>query len=225
MKSFKIAFFVILFLILFINIMNVTAKPYDNGLVNGTVYYNDQEATVFDAVLKVGEPFTIKAVFLLKKNVDISTGLSASGFDVRANSQPFEIISFPDEFSPTAKIANNNVGYTKTVREWNHTAGETVEIKWILKPTEVGKGWTIPLNIAFNFYDRDKRKEVPFSFTVANIEIKNEYYAGASSPQHSLFNPQNPLPTQPHNPNPPPSPPRSSPSLRCLRSGAGGAGK
>jgi sarcinarray family protein len=142
---------------------NVSAV--ENDLVEYEVYYNGRVTTVYDAELKVGEPATIKAVVYLKKNVDVSTALSASGFGYKNVDQPFEVIKGSSEFTDTA-------------REFGHNAGETVTFEWIVQPTDEAAGWTIPLNIAFTFYDRDEKVGYPFSFTAANIVIHDEHYSG-----------------------------------------------
>ncbi len=142
---------------------NVSA--FENEFTNGSVYFNEKQCTVYDAELKVGEPATIKAVVYLKKNVDVSTALSASGFGYKNVDQPFEVIKGSSEFTDTA-------------REFDHNAGETVTFEWIVRPTDEAAGWTIPLNIAFTFYDRDEKEGYPFKFTAANIVVHNEHYSG-----------------------------------------------
>jgi len=142
---------------------NVSA--FDNEFANGSVYFNEKQCTVYDAELKVGEPATIKAVIYLKKNVDVSTRMSASGFGFKNVDQPFEVIKGPSEF-------------TEVAREFNHSAGETVTFEWIIQPTDEAAGWTIPLNIVLKFYDRDEKEGYPFSFTAANIMVHDEHYSG-----------------------------------------------
>jgi sarcinarray family protein len=139
-----------------------------NELVEYEVYYNDQTATVFDADLKVGEPATIRAVVYLKKNVDVSTGLTATGFKYDDPNQPYEVIEGPSEF-------------IKSAREFGHNASETVTFEWIICPTDVAAGWTIPLNIDFTFYDRDEKEGFPIEFTAANICVSNEHYSGSTA--------------------------------------------
>ena len=142
---------------------NVSA--FENEFTNGSVYFNEKQCTVYDAELKVGEPATIKAVVYLKKNVDVSTAISASGFGFKNVDQPFEVIKGPSEF-------------TENAREFGHNAGETVTFEWIVQPTDKAAGWTIPLNIAFKFYDRDEKEGYPMAFTAANIVIHDEQYSG-----------------------------------------------
>jgi len=152
----------LLFVLIYLT-CNVSA--FENELANGSVYFNDKKCTVYDAELKVGEPATIKAVVYLKKNVDVSTGITASGFGYKNVDQPFEVIEGPSEF-------------TRTAREFDHNAGETVTFEWIVQPTDKAAGWTIPLNIDFTFYDRDEKEyENPY-FTVAHIMVHDEHYSG-----------------------------------------------
>jgi len=142
---------------------NVSA--FDNELANGSVYFNGKQCTVYDAELKVGEPATIKVVVYLKKNVDVSTGFKATGFDRKIKDQPFEVIEGPSEF-------------TEVARDFNHSAGETVTFEWIVRPTDEAAGWTIPLNIALTFYDRDEKESENLYFTAASIMVHDEHYSG-----------------------------------------------
>jgi len=142
---------------------NVSA--FENEFANGSVYFNEKKCTVYDAELKVGEPATIKAVVYLKKNVDVSTAITASGFGFKNIDQPFEVIKGPSEF-------------TENAREFGHNTGETVTFEWIVQPTDKAAGWTIPLNIAFKFYDRDEKEGYPMEFTAANIMVHEEHYSG-----------------------------------------------
>ena len=141
---------------------NVSAG--ENDLVEYEVYYNGEVTTVYDAELKVGEPATIKAVVYLKKNVDVSTAITASGWGFKNVDQPFEVIKGPSEF-------------TEIAREFNHSAGETVTFEWIVEPTDKAAGWTIPLNIEFKFYDRDEKEGYPMAFTAASIMVPDEHYS------------------------------------------------
>ena len=153
-------------MILFIGILLINnVNAFENEFTNGSVYFNEKKCTVYDAELKVGEPATIKAVVYLKNNVDVSTGITASGFGFKNVDQPFEVIKGPSEF-------------TETAREFGHNAGETVTFEWIVRPTDEAAGWTIPLNIDFTFYDRDEKEyENPY-FTVAHIMVHDEHYSG-----------------------------------------------
>ena len=145
-----------------------------NELVEYEVYYNNQTATVFDADLKIGEPATIKAVVYLKKNVDVSTGITATGFGFKNIDQPYKVIEGPSEF-------------TETARQFGHNATETVTFEWIICPTDIAAGWTIPLNIDFKFYDRDEKEGFPICFTAANICVSDEQYSGSAT--HTITDP------------------------------------
>ncbi len=160
MKQLKI--FILLYILVYLT-CNVNA--FENEFANGSVYFNEKQCTVYDAELKVGEPATIKAVVYLKKNIDVSTAISASGFGFKNVDQPFEVIEGPSEF-------------TEVAREFGHNAGETVIFEWIVRPTDKAAGWTIPLNIEFKFYDRDEKEGYPMAFTAANIMVHDEHYSG-----------------------------------------------
>ena len=155
----------LLFVLIYLT-CNVSA--FDNEFANGSVYFNDKKCTVYDAELKVDEPATIRAVVYLKKNVDVSTAITASGWGFINVDQPFEVIKGPSEF-------------TEVAREFDHNAGETVTFEWIVRPTDEAAGWTIPLNIVLKFYDRDEKEGYPLSFTAASIMVPDEHYSGPAS--------------------------------------------
>jgi sarcinarray family protein len=160
---------IIICLILIVSISLISnVNAFDNEYANGSVYFNDQKATIYDAKLKVGEPATIKAVVYLKKNVDVSTGLTATGFRFNDPNQPYEVIEGPSEF-------------VKSAREFGHNAVETVTFEWVICPTDIAAGWTIPLNIDFKFYDRDEKEGYPIYFTAANICVPDEQSSGSVS--------------------------------------------
>ena len=163
MENMKLVKKIMLLFVLIYLTCNVSA--FENEFANGSVYFNDKKCTVYDAELKLGEPATIRAVVYLKKNVDVSTAISASGFGFKNVDQPFEVIEGPSEF-------------TEVAREFDHNAGETVTFEWIVQPTDKAAGWTIPLNIVFKFYDRDEKEGYPFEFTAANIVVHDEHYSG-----------------------------------------------
>ena len=156
-----------LILIVSISLIN-SVTAFETEYANGSVYFNDQKATVYDANLKVGEPATIKAIVYLKKNVDVSTGLTATGFRFNDPNQPYKVIEGPSEF-------------VKSAREFGYNATETVTFEWIICPTDIAAGWTIPLNIDFNFYDRDEKEDNPIYFTVANICVPDEHSSGSAA--------------------------------------------
>ncbi|MEA3295519.1 MAG: sarcinarray family MAST domain-containing protein [Euryarchaeota archaeon] len=162
-----------LILIVSISLMD-NVNAVENELVEYEVYYNDQVTTVYDADLKVGEPATIKAVVYLKKNVDVSTGITATGFGFKNIDQPYKVIEGPSEF-------------TETARQFGHNATETVTFEWVICPTDIAAGWTIPLNIDFKFYDRDEKEGFPICFTAANICVSDEQYSGSAT--HTITDP------------------------------------
>ena len=163
MKKLRIFILICILICLIFN-----ANAVENELVEYEVYYNDQVTTVYDANLKVGEPATIKAVIYLKKNIDVSTGLTATGFKDEDPNQPYKVIEGPSEFVETA-------------REFGHNATETVTFEWVICPTDIAAGWTIPLNIDFTFYDRDEKEGYPIYFTVANICVPYEHSSGSAT--------------------------------------------
>ena len=71
--------------------------------------------------------------------------------------------------------------FVKTARHHGHNAGETVTFEWIICPTDVAAGWTVPLNIDFKFFDRDEKEGFPIYFTVANICVSDEQYSGSAA--------------------------------------------
>ena len=153
---------VLLFVMIYLT-YNVSA--FDNEFANGSVYFNDKKCTVYDAELKVGEPATIKAVVYLKKNIDVSTAITASGFGFK-------------NVSPACEGYKGASEFTENARELGQNAWKTRTSEWIVRPTDEATGWTIPLNIAFKFYDRDEKEGYPLEFTAANIMVHDERYSG-----------------------------------------------
>ena len=147
----------------------------ENDLVIYEVYYNSQPATVYNAELKVGEPFIVIVEAYLKKDTEITAVLYATGFN-KDEVQPFEVIEGPSKLNENA-------------RDFDKKAGENVSFKWKLKPTNAWAGGIIPLNIAFNFYDPIEKQGNPLTFTVANIFIKNEQYSGPATDPSSTDQP------------------------------------
>jgi sarcinarray family protein len=161
MDNMKIRTILLIFmLILLLGKVNAS----ENDLVIYEVYYNSQPATVYNAELKVGEPFIVIVEAYLKKDTEITAVLYATGFN-KDEVQPFEVIEGPSKLNENA-------------RDFDKIAGENVSFKWKLKPTNAWAGGIIPLNIAFNFYDPIEKQGNPLTFTVANIFIKNEQYSG-----------------------------------------------
>jgi len=177
-----------LVLSLFVLTTLVVADDF-KGMVDVEVYFNNQTATVDNATLKIGEPFTVKAVIKLKKDVFTSAKLSAAGFK-DGEPQPYEVVDGPSKFT---EIADDLLAGKDTVVPENviHKTGQTIEWEWKLKPTNVWSGGTAPIDIDFSFYDIEKAKGYPLSFTVANIYISNEPYtsgaAAPSQPEMSVF--------------------------------------
>lgn len=165
-----------LILALFVIVGLASADDF-KGLTDVEVYFNDQVATVDNATLKVGEPFTVKAVIKAKKVLDIGVKLTASGFK-DDEPQPYEVISGPSQFAKSTGVDNI-------------TQGNETTFEWKLKPTSVWAGGTTPLDISFSFYDISRAKGYPLSFTVANIYISKETYTGSaaapSQPEMSVF--------------------------------------
>jgi len=173
----------IIMLLCVMGLLTCNVSAVENDLVEYEVYYNNKVTTVYDADLKVGETATIKAVVYLKKNVDVSTGITASGWGFENVDQPFEVIKGPSEF-------------TEVAREFNHSAGETVTFEWTVRPTDEAAGWTIPLNIAFTFYDRDEKESENPYFTAANIMVPDKHNSGPA-PTHTTTDPSSTNQTSP----------------------------
>jgi MAST domain-containing protein len=156
------------------------------GIADVEVYFNDQVATVDNATLRVGEPFTVKTVIVLKKDIfAVDTKLSAAGFKDE-EPQPYETIT-----TPPNETLKSNTKFTSYYGELNKKTGDTIVFEWALKPTNVWAGGRAPLDITISFYDAAKSKSYPLSFTVANIYISKETYTGSaaapSQPEMSVF--------------------------------------
>lgn len=165
----KIKSVIWLSLILFLLTSLSTARDW-KGLADVEVYFNDQNETVDNVSLRVGEPFYVKVVIQPKKEICFGVALSASGFK-EDEPQPYQITKGEGKFG--GPFVNYGC---------NLSVGDTYDYEWIIQPTNVWAGGNAPLNIDLDFYDKQKQKDYPLYFTVANIYISKETYAGAVAP-------------------------------------------
>ncbi len=146
--------------------MPFPTSAFEGALAKGTVYFNDQKATVDNATLKIGEPFNVKAIIIAKKDIDLGFELSVSGFGSQEKN-PYEVIEGPSKLNE-AKMQRNI------------PIGENVTLEWRLKATDAWLGFA-PLNIDFSIYDSKTHKEhETVGFTIVNAYISNEYYQGVT---------------------------------------------
>ena len=102
-------------------------------------------------------------------------------FDLNVKSKILKYIihlTSPYKMLKLFEVIKGSSEFTDVARDFGHNAGETVTFEWIVQPTEKAAGWTIPLNIAFKFYDRDKREGYPLSLKAPNIMVHDEHYSG-----------------------------------------------
>lgn len=143
-----------------------TTQAFEGTLAKGTVYFNDQKATVDNATLRIGEPFTVRAEVTTKENITVSLKLSASGFREKEK-QPYEVIEG-----------------TSALNQWydklNVAKSTNLTFTWKLKPSDAWSGGTAPLNIDFTIHPSKGGDSETVGFTVVNAYISKDYYQGAA---------------------------------------------
>ena len=143
--------------ILLISISNCTAAENEFGIVYA--WSNDEPATVEGMVLKINEPFTVKATIESKIDGNIYVLLSEPGVTTA-----YEVIEGPSEMDEYIDNMNIESGWKTTYI-------------WKLKPNGDWTNGNAPINLFVQFdqsFD-DIRK---IRFTIANPHILDEQYSG-----------------------------------------------
>jgi sarcinarray family protein len=143
--------------ILLISISNCTAAENEFGIV--TAWSNDELATVEGMVLKINEPFIVKATIESKIDGNIYVLLSEPGV-----TNAYEVIEGPSEMDEYIDNMNIESGWKTTYI-------------WKLKPNGDWTNGNAPINlfVQFNKAHDDVRK---IRFTIANPHILDEQYSG-----------------------------------------------
>ncbi|NOR48064.1 MAG: sarcinarray family MAST domain-containing protein [Methanosarcinaceae archaeon] len=147
----------IIVLIMFLS-QHAFADPVENdfGVVNA--WYNDQEATVENVQLKVGEPAEITVSINSKIDCNVYVELTNPLVTV-----PYVVINGPSKID-------------ESIDNYGVEAGWEKKYTWIIKPNGEWTQGTAPINIFVQFSDRgDYRTE---EFTIANPYILDEHYSG-----------------------------------------------
>jgi sarcinarray family protein len=145
--------------ILLISISNCTAAENEFGIVYA--WSNDEPATVEGMVLKINEPFTVKATVESKIDGNIYVRLYEPGV-----TNAYEVVEGPseiDEFIDNMKIESS----------WKTT------YVWKLKPNGDWTNGNAPINLFVEFsksYDDDRK----IDFTIANPYILDEQFSGST---------------------------------------------
>ena len=140
-----------------ISISNCTAAENEFGIVYA--WFNEEPATVEGMILKINEPFTVKATIESMIDGNIYVLLSEPGVTTA-----YEVIEGPskmDEYIDNMKIESG----------WKTT------YVWKLKPNGDWTNGNAPINlfVQFNKAHDDVRK---IRFTIANPYILDEHYSG-----------------------------------------------
>jgi len=141
---------------LLISISNCTAAENEFGIVYA--WSNDEPATVEGMVLKINEPFTVKATVESKIDGDICVRLYEPGI-----TNAFEVVEGPSEIDEFIKNLNVESGWKTTYI-------------WKLKPNGDWTNGNAPINLFVEFsksYDDDRK----IDFTIANPQILDEQYS------------------------------------------------
>jgi len=146
-------------LIIFININLATAEPMekDYGIVNA--WFDEEEATVENIQLKVGEPVEIKVDITSKINGYISLKLTNP-----LVTESYKVVSGPSNIDEWIDISNIESGWTNTYI-------------WVIEPTGEWTSGNAPIDIFVEFgktYNDDEH----YKFTIANPYIFDEHHSG-----------------------------------------------
>ncbi|MCD4765053.1 MAG: sarcinarray family MAST domain-containing protein [Methanosarcinales archaeon] len=142
--------------ILLICISNCTAAENEFGIVSA--WSNDEPATVEGMILKINEPFTVKATVESKIDANIYVRLYEPGV-----TNAYEVVEGPseiDEFIDNMKIESG----------WKTT------YIWKLKPNGDWTNGNAPINLFVQF-DRSFDDIRKIQFTIANPHILDEQYS------------------------------------------------
>jgi len=143
--------------ILLICIFNCTAAENEYGTV--FAWFNEEPATAEGIVLKINEPFTVKATVESKIDGFVFVKLSEPGVTTA-----YEVIEGPSEIDEFIDNMNIESGWKTTYI-------------WKLKPNGDWTNGNAPINlfVQFNKAHDDVQK---IRFTVANPQILDEQYSG-----------------------------------------------
>jgi sarcinarray family protein len=143
--------------LLLISISNCTAAENEFGIVYG--WSNDEPATVEGMILKINEPFTVKATIESKIDGDICVQLYEPGV-----TNAYEVIEGPSEIDEWIDNMNIESGWKTTY-------------VWKIKPNGDWTNGNAPINlfVQFNKAHDDVRM---IDFTIANPHILDEQYSG-----------------------------------------------
>ena len=140
---------------------HVFAEPIENdfGVINA--WYNDQEATVENVQLKIGEPAEITVSINSKIDCNVYVELTNPLVTV-----PYEVVKGPSEID-------------ESIDNYGVKAGWEKKYIWTIIPNGDWTQGTAPINIFVQFSDRgDYRIE---EFTIANPYILDEQYSSLAS--------------------------------------------
>ncbi|MCD4765646.1 MAG: sarcinarray family MAST domain-containing protein [Methanosarcinales archaeon] len=142
--------------ILLIFISNCTAAENEFGIVHA--WSNDEPATVEGMILKINEPFTVKATIESKIDGKIAVQLYEPGV-----TNAYEVVEGPSEIDEYIKNLNIESGWKTTY-------------VWKLKPNGDWTNGNAPINlfVQFNKAHDDVRM---IQFTIANPHILDEQYS------------------------------------------------
>ena len=142
---------------LLISISNCTAAENEYGIV--LAWFNEEPATAEGIVLKINEPFIVKATVESKIDGYVFVELSEPGVTTA-----YEVIEGPSEIDEFIDNMNIESGWKTTYI-------------WKLKPNGDWTNGNAPINlfVQFNKAHDDVRK---IQFTIANPQILDEQYSG-----------------------------------------------
>ena len=142
---------------LLISISNCNAAENEFGIV--FAWSNDEPATVEGMILKINEPFTVKATIESKIDGNIYVQLYEPGV-----TNAYTVVEGPSEIDGAIKNRNIESGWKTTY-------------VWKLKPNGDWTNGNAPINIFVQF-NKDYDDVRMIDFTIANPQILDEKYSG-----------------------------------------------
>lgn len=155
----KFKILIIILVVLFFNFQVTSGAENKYGIVKA--WFNEENATVNDLQMKIGEPAEIKVEIISKVNGHVSLKLNEPGVTIAYN-----VLNGPSKIDE--KISNSNIE-----SEWSKT------YTWSIVPNGAWKNGNAPINIIVQFHNLKTQNDEIIQFTIANPYILDEQYSGA----------------------------------------------
>ncbi len=161
--------------VIFTSIQLAGAVTTENEYGNVKAWFNEQEATVKNVRLKIGEPADIKVM--------VTSNISGNVYVELANplvTEPYRVINGPSLIGKTISNSGISEGWSQTYI-------------WTITPNGAWTNGNAPINIFVSFSKKGNQK--PIEFTIADPYILDEQYPGSTPAQTTGAAPPSPIDT------------------------------